>query len=288
MNIKYNLEKINNFCNQKADYEVFIKEFEEINSNILIIKSNLNLSGSYSKNEETLDIINIPNQLLSALMNFRIDLFNQIYDLTKGLNENMKDDIEIIENVYILCTKIKLIFIKAILKSILLENQDNLDDFFHLHHFYNFKDFYNLFSDQDFFKEFLIENFLSSKFNNFQMEEIQNSVLDNLKINSFVLFKMNLCVEFFSNKMEKLRYNLDMYFSNEKLGLNDENLLLKDFYSINNSLEQMTIKIILLIIGVFKNINGILFNDENSNSNLIDNSDADEGKVILFFSLHLF
>ena len=37
-NIKYNLEKINNFCNQKTDYEAFLKEFEEKNKDYEIIE----------------------------------------------------------------------------------------------------------------------------------------------------------------------------------------------------------------------------------------------------------
>jgi len=270
------LEKINNFCNQKADYEVFLKEFEEINSNILIIKSNLNLSGSFSRNEQILDIINIPNQLISALINNRIDLFNEIYDLIKVMYENLKDAIDFIENIFLLCSKIKIIFIKAILKSILLENPDNYDDFFHLHHVYNFNDLYNLFSEQDFFKEYLIEEIFDSKIKNDNLEEI-HIVINNYKIISFILFKMSLSVEFFSHKMERLNYNLGIYFSNEKIKMNNENLIIKDFYSINNSFEQMTTKIILLITSVLNNIFSILCIDDNRNLSYIDKFEISEG-----------
>lgn len=275
--MKYNLEKINNSCNQKADYELFLKEFQEINSNILTIKTNLNLSGSYSKNEEIIDIINIPNQLISALINLRIDQFNQIYDLIKTMKENINDEIEIIQNTYFLCSKIKLIFLKAVLKSILLENQDNPDNFFYLHNLYNFKDLYYLFSDQDFFKEYLIENILKSKLPDLRSEELNVSEFDYLKINSFVLFKISLCKEYFCNRMEKLKYNLEAYFCREKSQLKNENLMCKDFYSINDSIEQMTIKFILLIKNVLKEIIGILVNEENN----VD-SEANQGISWIF------
>jgi hypothetical protein len=219
----------------------------------------------------------MPNQLISALINFRIDLFNQIYDLIKVLHENVKDDIDIVRNIYYLCSKIKLIFIKTILKSILLENHDNLDYFFHLHQIYNFNNLYNLFSDQDFFREFLIDNILKVKLNYNRLENIPIILLNNLKINSFVLFKMNLTVEIFSNKIEKLRYNIDNYFSNEKLDLNKKNLMLKDFYFINYSLEQMTIKIIFLIILVLKRITEIFSAYENSNLSNIDSPNESQG-----------
>jgi len=88
---------------------------------------------------------------------------------------------------------------------------------------------------------------------------------------------MNLTVEIFSNKIEKLRYNIDNYFSNEKLDLNKKNLMLKDFYFINYSLEQMNIKIIFLIILVLKRITEIFSADENSNLSNIDSPNESQG-----------
>lgn len=195
-------------------------------------------------------------------MNFRVDMFNIIYDSIKEMNENSINEIEIIHNIYLLCSKIKLIFIKTILKSILLENQESIDDFFHLHRVYRFNDLYNLFSDQNFFNEFLIENILRNKFTNLEIDE-SLSIIKNFKINSLILFKLNLLIELFTIRIEKIKYNIDTYFSKEKIDLCNENLMQKDIYLINYSLEQMTKRNIQLTTLVIHQVNNLFKENEN-------------------------
>jgi len=265
-------------CNQKADYDLFLKEFEDINLNIQIIKTNLNLSGSYSKNEEIFDILNVPHQLILALINMRIDLFNEIFNQVKKIYEKLNNKDNLIENIYLLCTKIKIIFMKSIIKSILLENIEKLDNFFHLHTIYNFQDLYILFSDQDFFQEFLFENMLIKNSNSLTNEKLPKFLLENFHLICFIIFKLNLIIGNFINQFENIKINFDEYFSLENKIPIRENLILKDFYCINNLFTQITKNNLSLIIFILRIINEIFLKDEKSNIKIIENSNLTESK----------
>ena len=243
----------------------------------------MNLSGSYSKSEEIIDIFNIPYQLISAALNFRIDLFNQIFSVIQEINKNLISPNEIIENIYFLSKRIKLIIIKAIVKSMILNNE-KMDDLFYFNNIYGYKDLYLLFSEEEFFLEFKIEKvfFYSKKFEeNLEIPQIENS--DKNKFICVMIFQINLLYGFFTNKIEKINSNLKSFFSmenNKHVNLAEENMILKDFHTINCILDELSSRLILIIKIFVLNISNLFWE---KNENLENSNNLIEGKININF-----
>ncbi len=195
------------------------------------------------------------------------------------MKENNNNNDELLNNIFSLCVKIKLIFVKSILKSLLLENYEKNENFFHFHYIYNFKDLYCLFSDQEFFSSYILENLLHDiNVKEDIFESIPCSMMDNIKINLFIIFLFNIYIGFFINKVEKIRDGLNEFYSNENKDLKVENLIIKDFYSLNNYMDQMSKKNLIIISNILRKINQLFLSDENSNFKQIESSDINQGK----------
>lgn len=190
-------------------------------------------------------------------------------------NRNYKD--EIIENIYLISVKIKLIFAKALIKSMMLSTNEGKEELFYFHLIYDYKDLYNFLSEEEFFSEFTIKRIL--RLDDEAREKVSSfkDFLENEKIACVILFQMHLTFSYFIEKVEKITANLNHFFyclDNKEIRLSEENIIIKDFYSINALLDQLNTKMLLNIKLFIDKISLLFDKDENSCANKLKNFES--------------
>lgn len=245
-----------------------------------MIKNSFMLSSTFSKTEDIFDFLIIPNQLINCLINSRLDLFNEIFNVINSARLEIPEN-DLIKNIYNISYKIKLIFLKAITKSILISPCEKPEDFFYFNSTYNFVDLYDFFKKEEIFDNFLIEKISDfSLLDNIEeniSEEISN-LIETYKFCGFSLFIFDLIFKNFEKKNEKMINNLESFYSlkNEK-NLNteekEENLIIKDSYSLNFIIEKSNNRMLELFKILFNKIFDLLINEK-------ENEFFSKGKII--------
>jgi hypothetical protein len=292
-----------------------------------MIKKSFILSSSFSKTEEIFDFLIIPNQLINTLINNRLDLFNEIFNVIKSAKFELPEN-DLIKSIYDISYRIKLIFLKAILKSVLISSYEKPEDFFYYNYIYNFTDMYNFFQNEEIFENFLIEKIGDNSLNLFlesnsnydsdndndgnNIENNYTLLIDNYKFSAFALFLFDLIFKNFEKKNEKMLNNIEVFFlsnskfqgvnknntNNNKKGEdkekdksnnnnninynnnNEDNLIIKDAYSLNFFIDKSNNRMLELFKFVFEKIIELLINNNNTIKDNININDNDNDNNI--------